>query len=73
MRVRAQGVSVRLHSFWRVSDLRRRLYIYENINEKRPRAVFNCLELVAPSSLPMKKNQTYMNKLTTKKQMQMQT
>ena len=54
-----------------------------NINDKRPRAVFNCLELVAPSSThenktkqnktkQNKKKQAYMNKLTTKKQMQMQ-
>ena len=31
MRVRAQGVSIRLHSFWRVSDLRWRLYIYVRV------------------------------------------
>ena len=50
---------------------RRNKHVY-NINEKRPRAVFNCLELAAPSSTHEKK-QAYMNKLTTKKQMQIQT
>ena len=37
-----------------------------NMNEKRPRAAFNCLKFVAPSSTH--ENQAYLNKLTTKKQ-----
>ena len=43
-----------------------------NINKMRPRAVFNCFQLVATLSTHEKKT-AYMNKLTTKKQMPMQT
>ena len=58
--------------------MRRNKHI-KNINEKRPRAVFNCLELVVPLSTQEKKKnkkqkkQAYMNKRTTKKQLLMQT
>ena len=61
------------------SPLARRNKHVQNINEKRPRAVFDCLELAAPSTThkkkkkKKKKKKAYMNKLTTKKQMQMQT
>ena len=55
------------------SPLTRRNKQVENVNEKRPRAVFNCLELVAPLSIYEKKKQSYMNNLTTKMQMPMQT
>ena len=80
--VRAQGVSVRLHSFWRVSDLRWRLYIYVTAFIKRPQrpesgpqplnkiSTWNFHE-VAPNVTYSHKNKTKQNK-TKQKQKQKQ-